>query len=495
MARHPAIVHGATHEGKVRDHNEDSLLCLSDPDGGVLLAVCDGLGGHAAGELASQLTVAVLTQTWEALKNGRDLSSPEQAGKVLSRAIQHANKRVREELRDPDAQRSPGTTCTAVIIKDGWWALGQVGDSRAYRLRGNEVEQLSDDHTYVAEHVRAGTMRPEDAKTSPFRGHLTRSVGAEDAVKVDVANGEASAGDVFLLCTDGLHEYFNSNNDLLALVADQRGPEPAVSSLIHHALVHGGHDNVTVAVCSQGPWPRLQAPVGMSLAEQRAETVELSAAAVKSGAERQRAMTRAEFNLTAVVLAVIGIGAAMLLGAFLYSRHPAPTGTASPALPQEPSPQETQPARPSTDDDGVSADKLDGADPGAPATSTSNPGAEPAEAQALDPTALGQTAGWLKYEVSTNGKQLRLWHSPNLRLQIIPSADIDEEKPIAGEVRLKGGPWKPREIRVRLKAKSDDQDTVAPEDRTFEELPPGEYWLYVDRTPLADVVVQQPSGS
>ena len=221
-----------THQGCVRDHNEDSY-CAREPQG--LWAVADGMGGHEGGEWAS----AVLVEKLDAIDVPGDFAA---ARSAVAEAIRRANRIILERARERGRQM--GTTVVALLVQDQRYALSWVGDSRAYLLRDGELRQLSRDHTQVQEMVERGIMTPEDADGHPMGHILSRAVGVQDEVRVDEADGEVRPGDVFLLCSDGLHGYVE-HRDIARLLA-RGSPERACDALVELTLANGAPDNVTV---------------------------------------------------------------------------------------------------------------------------------------------------------------------------------------------------------------------------------------------------------
>ncbi len=215
----------ATDPGRRRRRNEDSYV-LEPP----LFAVADGMGGAQAGEVASKLAAA-------AVKDG--------AGDVEG-LIQEANRRVHQRsLEDPSAS-GMGTTLTVASVEDGNVLIGHVGDSRAYLVRDGSLEQLTEDHSLVGELMRSGKLSVEEAEQHPQRSMITRALGTDPDVDVDVFPIEPRAGDLFLLCSDGLTTMVG-DREILALVEEKRGDLQAlVKALIKAANKGGGEDNITV---------------------------------------------------------------------------------------------------------------------------------------------------------------------------------------------------------------------------------------------------------
>ena len=225
---------GTTDAGRKRRRNEDSFV--REPP---LFVVADGMGGAQAGEVASRLAAAAFREFHEA-----DELDPEER---VATIIQEANRRIYERARS-DAQASGmGTTITAALVSGDSVAIGHVGDSRAYRLRAGKLEQLTEDHSLVADLVRSGRLTPEEADTHPQRSVITRALGTDLEVDVDTFTVEAEAGDLFLLCSDGLTTMVD-DQQIAQMVANADSLEHATKALVKAANRAGGEDNVTVVL-------------------------------------------------------------------------------------------------------------------------------------------------------------------------------------------------------------------------------------------------------
>ena len=224
-----------TDTGRRRRRNEDAYVC--EPP---LFAVADGMGGAQAGELASSLAAAVLRDdSGEVEGNGE--------GRV-NELIQQANRRVYQRQARDAAASGMGTTMTVALVEDDHVAIGHVGDSRAYLIRASKLEQLTEDHSLVAELVRSGKLSPEEAEIHPQRSVITRVLGTDPDVDVDTFSVQTKPGDFFLLCSDGLTSMVDDET-ILAAVADNRTDLPAAAkALVRQANRSGGEDNITV-VC------------------------------------------------------------------------------------------------------------------------------------------------------------------------------------------------------------------------------------------------------
>jgi PPM family protein phosphatase len=225
---------GVTDPGRRRRRNEDAYVCQPP-----LFAIADGMGGAQAGEVASGLAAAVLEEA----------TGDERGEERVSSLIQEANRRVFQRSHEDAATSGMGTTMTVALLdnSDGTIAFGHVGDSRAYRVRGGELEQLTDDHSLVGELVRSGRLSPEEAESHPQRSVITRALGTEPDVDVDTFTVEAEPGDIYLLCSDGLTDMI-STRDILVAVEDSRDLDDAARSLVDAANGGGGEDNITVVL-------------------------------------------------------------------------------------------------------------------------------------------------------------------------------------------------------------------------------------------------------
>ena len=227
---------GRTDPGRKRRRNEDALV-LEPP----LFAVADGMGGAQAGEVASRLAAAAFREYHEA-----DDLEPEERVRAI---IQEANRRIYERAQSDTEASGMGTTVTAALLESAGVAIGHVGDSRAYRLRGGELEQLTSDHSLVADLMRSGRLTPEEAETHPQRSVITRALGTDREVDVDSLTVEAEPGDLFLLCSDGLTSMV-ADEGILEIVRDAASLEEAAKALVKAANRGGGEDNITVILFS-----------------------------------------------------------------------------------------------------------------------------------------------------------------------------------------------------------------------------------------------------
>jgi serine/threonine protein phosphatase PrpC len=226
----------------VRVGNEDSMFADANPYRGVFM-VADGMGGHAAGEVASAMAVQIVTRDIAQL---RDVSSPH-AAEILRGALQDANRAIFNRTISEVDKQGMGTTASVLILSGNRYLIGQVGDSRIYRARNGTLEQLTKDHSYVQEQVDAGYITPEQARYHPYSNVITRCVGASPEVEPDVYSGELQPGDVFLVASDGLTGMLEDAH-LQRLVLGKTSPGALVDALVHEANRRGGLDNITAVV-------------------------------------------------------------------------------------------------------------------------------------------------------------------------------------------------------------------------------------------------------
>ena len=226
--------YAASNIGKVRELNEDSYYL---PENGELFcAVADGMGGHNAGEVASALAVDVFADYMRSAKELNALS--------MRKAVERANRRVFHSAAENAERSGMGTTFTALCRTNGGVSIAHVGDSRAYLIRRRSILQLTRDHTLVEELVESGAITAQEARNHPRRNYITRALGTEPSVEVDVMNGGVAADDVFLLCSDGLSGLVE-DREMLSAVREGKAPEATIQKLVDLALSRGGRDNIT----------------------------------------------------------------------------------------------------------------------------------------------------------------------------------------------------------------------------------------------------------
>ena len=228
----------ATDPGRRRRHNEDAYVC--EPP---LFAVADGIGGAQAGEVASRLAATALRET------GADGADPRRHVDAL---IQEANRRVYERQTSDASASGMGTTITVALLHDDMVWIGHVGDSRAYLIRDRKLEQLTEDHSLVAELVRSGKLSPEEAETHPQRSVVTRALGTDPNVDVDTFEVEGRTGDLYMLCSDGLTTMVDDGTILDEIDRNRDDLRSAAKALVRAANRGGGEDNITVVFFELG---------------------------------------------------------------------------------------------------------------------------------------------------------------------------------------------------------------------------------------------------
>jgi protein phosphatase len=232
-----------TDPGRRRRRNEDAYVC--EPP---LFAIADGMGGAQAGEVASRLAAAALKES------GVETGGEER----IYDLIQEANRRVYDRSSTDPTTSGMGTTITVALVEDGNVAFGHVGDSRAYLIRQRKMEQITEDHSLVNELMKSGKLSREEAESHPQRSVITRALGTDPDVDVDTFTIAAQAGDVFLLCSDGLTDML-SEDEILGLVEQNRRDIGAgLKALVKAANRSGGEDNITVVAfeIASGPLVR-----------------------------------------------------------------------------------------------------------------------------------------------------------------------------------------------------------------------------------------------
>ncbi|MCZ6695479.1 MAG: Stp1/IreP family PP2C-type Ser/Thr phosphatase [Acidobacteria bacterium] len=254
---------GLSDVGRKRASNEDSFSI--DPRNN-LYVVADGMGGHAAGEVASRLAVESIERhisgsdprndpTFPA--SMRSLTHQEEALPIPARrvltAIRLANQEIMRSVRKDQSMRGMGTTVVIALIQDDRAHIGSVGDSRVYLLRGKVMRQLTSDHTFVNEQMRAGAISAEEARRHPARNVLTRAVGSQEEVEVDLIEQELQNGDILLLCSDGLTSMAEDDEIQNALQHVTSDIDTGCKDLIDLANSRGGDDNVTVVLVRAAP--------------------------------------------------------------------------------------------------------------------------------------------------------------------------------------------------------------------------------------------------
>lgn len=234
------IFFGKTDVGLKRANNEDSFLVK--PEMGLCL-VADGMGGAAAGELASRIFVETAVEVFSTPLN----RSEDNGANLVQKAFRWANERILNHVRMEPRHKGMGCTAELMVFCNDGFILGHVGDSRTYLLRNAQLKQLTHDHSVVQEQIDRGVISPDEAKNHPLRGVILRAVGVEETIGVDLIRGKRLSGDLFLLCSDGLTDMVDDPLIQEALCLNGAVHEKA-EKLIELAKSGGGHDNITVVL-------------------------------------------------------------------------------------------------------------------------------------------------------------------------------------------------------------------------------------------------------
>lgn len=221
-----------TDVGCVREQNEDSLV-VTPP----LFVIADGMGGHAAGEIASEIAVNTIAE------NAPQHPDPE----ALGAAVEEANRAIIDAAINGEGRQGMGTTVTAAMLENDKLVIAQVGDSRAYLLHDGKLSQITHDHSLMANMIEAGQITPEEARVHPNRSVITRALGNDPATRPDLYEMTVVAGDRLLLCSDGLSSMI-TDEDIEAVLTRVKDPQRCASQLVNEAIAAGGYDNITVIV-------------------------------------------------------------------------------------------------------------------------------------------------------------------------------------------------------------------------------------------------------
>lgn len=232
------IYYSKTDKGKIRDQNEDYIYAPHD-DGGYFAVVADGMGGHQAGEVASRLVVDTII---DSLKSLSPVSITEE---IIINALISANKNVWDEAHADEQKKGMGSTATVAVFNGPHMIIGHVGDSRAYLYRNGLLSQITKDHSYVQMLIDSGYITEKEAQRHPAKNIITRAVGIDENIDVDIYSVLLNQGDIILLCSDGLNCVVSNEEIESTLNQDAAS---AVDALIESALKHGGYDNISVVL-------------------------------------------------------------------------------------------------------------------------------------------------------------------------------------------------------------------------------------------------------
>ena len=242
------VIHGVTDVGLNREHNEDAISW--DMKMGLVL-LADGMGGHNAGEVASALAVdSVRTSLADVVTPEIVASGIVNYCDAVRDAVDFANQEIHEQSHERPECAGMGTTMAVALFLDHKVVLAHVGDSRIYRLRGNELKQVTSDHSLVQEMIDNGYLSEEEAQVSTSRNLITRALGIANEVEIDICEENTEVGDIYLLCSDGLSDMVSDQDILETLSANTVDMETAAQMLVDKANQNGGNDNISVVLAA-----------------------------------------------------------------------------------------------------------------------------------------------------------------------------------------------------------------------------------------------------
>jgi len=234
----------ASDVGLQRKNNEDSCALVEEAG---LCVVADGMGGHLGGEIASNIAIESVTEAFrDRPTNGQD---ERKDAELLTKCIKSANKEIYRRGNADAALKNMGTTIVAAVLSGGYIVTANVGDSRIYRVRDKKLEQITEDHSWVGELRKKNLISEEDARAHPLKNIITRALGMEPTVEVDVKWEKAKAGDLYLLCTDGLTDLIPDGEINEKILAAGDNLESMAQTLVDAANAAGGTDNITLGLC------------------------------------------------------------------------------------------------------------------------------------------------------------------------------------------------------------------------------------------------------
>lgn len=243
---------GKTDVGRKRTHNEDSYAMV-EPEN--LYLVADGMGGHASGEVASKMAIDTISEFFRATSVDPEATWPYKMDKArgyeenrLVTGIKLANRRIFEASQQETKLHGMGTTMVAVLFVENQCLIGHVGDSRVYRLRGDALQQLTEDHSLLNDYIRMKSMTQQEIDNFPHKNVIVRALGMKEAVKVDAIVDNPQPGDTYVMCSDGLAGPI-SDEDIRRITLEHKDLTGAAQALIDRANENGGPDNITVVLC------------------------------------------------------------------------------------------------------------------------------------------------------------------------------------------------------------------------------------------------------
>lgn len=252
MARARVIATGETNVGMKRSVNEDNFTCLDEDH---LYVVADGMGGHASGEVASQMAIDTLREFFRATSADPEATWPYKMDKSrgyeenrLITSIKLSNLRIFEAAQRDPSLKGMGTTIVGILVVDDGVLIAHVGDSRVYRLRDNKLTQLTEDHSLLNDYIKMKRLTEEEIANFPHKNVIVRALGMKETVKVDVQLDKPEPGDIYVLCSDGLCGPATDEEIHEIVQAEQKDLKTAASKLIERANANGGPDNITVVL-------------------------------------------------------------------------------------------------------------------------------------------------------------------------------------------------------------------------------------------------------
>lgn len=243
---------GSTHVGMKRAHNEDNFFLLAEEN---LYVVADGMGGHASGEVASQIAVETLANFFIDTARDKEITWPYKEDRAaaydenrLVTGIKLANRRVYETAQSDSRYRGMGTTIVSLACGPTGAYVGHVGDSRGYLVREGKIEQVTEDHSLLNDYLKVHKLTPEEIEHFPHKNVIVRALGMKDTVNVDIHKLAPRPGDLYILCSDGLSGMLSDEDILAAVNTAEHDLEKTCQSLIAQANTNGGQDNITVVL-------------------------------------------------------------------------------------------------------------------------------------------------------------------------------------------------------------------------------------------------------
>lgn len=235
-----------TDKGLIREKNEDFFnVIFGETDVPNCFIVADGMGGHKSGEVASALAVEVVSKSF--LKQKGYFGEEQNVVKIITDVMKEANSKVLQKSKEEVLNKGMGTTLIMAVVSKEKLCIGHVGDSRAYLFRNKKLERITTDHSYIEELIKNGTLTKKEARNHPKKNVITRALGSEEEVDIDIYSRDIKQGDVFMVCTDGLTNML-TDKEIVNILIEFDDPQEACDKFIYMANEKGGRDNTTVVV-------------------------------------------------------------------------------------------------------------------------------------------------------------------------------------------------------------------------------------------------------